>query len=124
MKQDRVKIYARALTEVLADEKADHKKVAENFLKLLVKAGQISKAKEIAAMAGDLLLKKQGKKKIVFETARKMTASQKKMAESFVGEGDRVFEKINPDLVAGIKIVVNGEKQIDASLLNKLNNLF
>ena len=58
-------------------------------------------------MAEEIILAKQGKKKIIFETARKMTASQKKILEGFAKEGDVIKEKINPELIAGIKIIIN-----------------
>lgn len=38
--------------------------------------------------------------------------------------GDIVEEKINPILVAGLKVIVNGERQLDMSLAHKLNNIF
>ena len=123
MKQNKTKIYAKALAEVIFAGKANEKKIIDNFLKLLIKTGQEKKAKEILGMAEDLLLQKQGKRKIVFETARKMTAGQKKLLNDFVKQGDVVKEKINHELIAGIKIIVNNSKQLDSSMLSKLNNL-
>ena len=92
-------------------------------MKLLISSGYERKSKEILDLAEDLLLKKQGKRKIIFETARKITTSQKKLLESFVKKGDVVKEKINPELIAGIKIIINNEKQFDNSMLSKLNNI-
>ena len=41
---------------------------------------------------------KKGKRKIIFQTARKMTASQKKLMADFVKDGDLLKEKINPEI--------------------------
>ena len=35
-----------------------------------------------------------------------------------------VKEKINPELIAGIKVMINNNKQLDFSLKNKLDNIF
>jgi len=130
MKNNKVKLYAQALAEViLADEKtrgrrASTDSVAGNFVRILEKDGQMRKVKEILNLAEDFLLAKQGKSKITIETARKMTASQKKIAHGFAHKGDVISEKINPELIAGIKIIVNNSKQFDASMQRKLQNIF
>ena len=128
MKQNKVKLYAKALAEVLAknDPKGtpDEKKVINNFVKLLISAGLEKKSKEILNLAEEMLLAKQGKKKIFFETARKITAGQKKILEGIADKGDLIKEKINPELIAGVRISVNNNRQFDGSLLSKINKLF
>ena len=69
-------------------------------------------------------LKIDKKSKVTFETARKTTANQKKLLDSFIKEGDVVKEKINPELIAGIKIIINNNKQFDASMQKKLQEIF
>lgn len=120
----RVKDYAKALVEVLDDKELNQEQVAEGFAKLLERQGDLGKAKEILVAAKMLMAKKNGKKSVVFEMARKLTAGQKEMLAKFVEEGDIVEEKINKDLIAGIKIIVDNEKQLDNSMQNKINKLF
>jgi len=130
MKQDKVKIYATVLADIISNLPAragkgvDEKKIVNNFVKLLINSGYENKAKEILDLTEDLLLQKQGKRKITFETARKITPSQKKILESFVKKGDIVKEKINPELIAGIKIIINDLKQFDASMQSRLQNIY
>jgi|SRR3989344_4058856 len=116
------KVYAGALVESLLEKKADEKKIAINFLKLLQKNQDTKKAKEILTLAEKLLLQKTGNKKVVLETARRTDTQG--IIKSFVKKGDIVEEKIHPELIAGIKVVVNGDRQLDLSLMNKLNNIF
>jgi len=125
MKTNKTKLYAKALSDVISKKMsaAEEKKVIGNFLKLLAKTGQEKKAKEILSLAEDLLLFKQGKRKIIFQTARKMTAGQKKLLRDFVREGDVVKEKIDPELIAGIKIIINDSRQFDSSMQSKLQNI-
>ena len=123
MKRNNVKIYAKALAEIVSKKGVDEKKVIANFVKLLISTGLEKKSKEILDLAEDFVLQNQGKRKITFQTARKMTAGQKKLVESFVKDGDIVKEKINPELIAGIKIIINDSRQFDASMSSKLNNI-
>jgi len=127
---NKIKLYARALAEILAksdfakSSTAEEGKIIKNFVKVLVSAGLEKKANEILELAEEMLLAKQGKKKIVFETARKITTNQKKMLEGIAKKGDLIKEKINPELIAGVKIIINNNRQFDSSLKNKLQKIF
>ena len=112
------------LAQILSKKGIDEKKVATNFVKLLISSGYQNQSGKILTLTQDFLLQKQGLRKITFETARKITPSQRKIMESLVKKGDIAKEKINPALIAGIKITVNGEKQFDNSLKNKLEGIF
>jgi len=122
-KQAKIKLYAKALAEIVSKKGIDEKKVINNFVKLLVSSGYEGRSKEILDLTEDIILAKQGKRKITFETARKTTASQNKLLENFVKKGDIVNEKINPELIAGIKIIINDSKQFDGSLQSKLQKI-
>ena len=121
---NKTKLYAKALAEVLSGKKVDEKKVVSNFVRVLGSSGLEKKAKEIVLLAEDILLQKQGKSKITFQTARKITAGQKKILQSLAKEGDIINEKISPEIIAGIKIIINDSKQFDASLQKKLQEIF
>ncbi|MCX6722423.1 MAG: F0F1 ATP synthase subunit delta [Candidatus Staskawiczbacteria bacterium] len=122
-KQAKIKLYAKALAEIAIKGTADENKVAKNLVKVLVSAGLEEKFKNILSVAEDFILASQGKRKIIFETAREVTPSQRKLMDSIVKKGDKIKEKINPDLIAGIKIIINGSKQLDASMQHKLRNI-
>jgi len=121
--QAKIKLYAKALAEIILKGNADEKKIANNLMRVLINSGLQGKAKNILSVAEDFILASQGKKKIIFETARKTTPMQRKLMDSIVSKGDKVEEKINPDLIAGIKIIINGSKQLDASIQHKLRNI-
>ena len=123
-KQAKIKSYAKALAEVINSGKVDDKKIASNFTKFLISSGYISKAKEILDLAEDFILAKNKNRRITIETARKATINQKKMLERFVKSGDVVKEKVNPELIAGVKIIINDSKQFDSSLQSKLQNIY
>lgn len=118
--------YATALVELILKETTltQEKKLSDNFLKLLEKNGDNNKAKEIIDLTEILFFKKTGRKKIILETARKMSSEQKGLFGFLVKKGDIVQEKVNKELIAGIKIIVNDERQFDASMQKKLQNIF
>lgn len=116
------KKYAQALADIVSQKNPDEKKISANFLTLLEKHQDVKKAREILALTEELLLKKTGNKKVILETARNVDV--KDFTRAFVKKGDIIEEKINPGIIAGIKIKVDGDRQLDLSLLKKLNNIF
>ncbi|OGZ67379.1 MAG: hypothetical protein A3C58_03765 [Candidatus Staskawiczbacteria bacterium RIFCSPHIGHO2_02_FULL_34_10] len=124
MKQNNIKLYALALADVIAKKISlqEEKKVIYNFLKLLEKNGKLKNAKKIISLTQKYYLEKTGNKSIILQTARKTIT--KNLLKSLYKEGDIIEEKINPALIAGIKIIINNEKQLDFSLKNKLDNIF
>ena len=121
-----IDIYAKALAEVLSEKHSleKEKEIVKNFVGLLETKGYEKKANKIILLAQELLLKKQGKKNITFQTARKIDSKQKEMLDKFVNKGDVVVQEINSELIAGVKIIIDGAKQFDFSMKNKLDNMF
>jgi F0F1-type ATP synthase delta subunit len=117
------KIYAQALVELMLGNKTSEEEteIADKFLKFLEKNGDLRRVKEIISLAEDLFIKKTGRRKIILETARRVP--EKEIIEKISQTGDIVKKKINKDLIAGIKIIINDE-QLDMSMKNKLNKLF
>ena len=125
-------IYAKALVEVLADaEKAGAKdtvrnneaRFADNFLALVRKNSDEMHLRKILEEAARFARGKSGVRKVTVESARALIPSQKALIAHFVNPGDVVEERIDPDLIAGIKIILNDEMQFDGSLKNKLNRV-
>ena len=100
---------------------AQEQKIVENFLKLLEKNGDMKKAKDIVALAENLFIKKTGRRRIILESARKV--DKKEILKSFERQGDIVQEKIDKNLIAGIKITIN-DRQLDYSMRKKIQELF
>lgn len=117
------KIYAEALVGLMDSKKAGGSKIIDNFIELLKKNGDMKKAKEIISLAEAIFLKKTGKRKVTVETARKIGRNLSALLSKEL-QADAIEEKINPEIIAGIKIIVNNEKQLDFSLKGKLEKIF
>jgi F0F1-type ATP synthase delta subunit len=117
-------IYAKALVEVLGDPKIkDDGLIARNFLGLVERSGDMGHLRKILEEASRFARGKSGVRKITIESARALHPSQRDTMKHFMKAGDMVEERIDPDLVAGIKITLNDELQFDGSLKNKLNKV-
>jgi F0F1-type ATP synthase delta subunit len=113
--------YAKALVEVLSDPKVNDESAARNFLALVKKNNDEGHFKKILEEASRLARGKAGVRKVIVESARELSAAQKGSIGKFIKVGDVVVERIDPELIAGIRIILDDEMQFDGSLKNKLN---
>ena len=104
-------------------EKAPQEAVISSFARLLKKTGDIKNAKKIFEAIHKKLVNQKGGKWISVETARESASAEKLLKTKFSAK-DHVEYSINQDLVAGTRITVNGEEELNNSLQSKLNKLF
>ena len=113
--------YAKALAAVIRDPATKPEVATKHFLALIRRNGdemQLSKiVKEAARLAG-------GVREVVVASARPLSKTQQQLVKNFLKPSDRVQYEIDPGLVAGVKIVVNDEMQLDGTLKAKLDKLF
>lgn len=118
-------IYAKALVEVLSDEEKgsakDQDRIAKNFIALVRKNGDEGHLRKILEEAAIMARGKSGIRQVTIESARVLSSSQKSALAHFMRPSDVIDERIDPELIAGVKITVNDELQFDGSLRNKLN---
>ena len=116
-------LYAKAFVSVL-EGKTSKEKLAENFITLIKKNGDWGKRAKIVAETEKLLRVKEGRRKVVIETARPLSPALQKDLKKFSQPHDITEEKIDPALVAGAKITIDDEMQFDGSLKRKIEKLF
>jgi len=117
------KLYAKALAQSLLEKTADENKIRENFISLLEKNGDMGKASHILHLAENIFIEKTGRRRLTIESARRIKPKQKELVNSILQKGDIVAERINKDLLAGIKIIINESRQFDGSMRKKLQNI-
>jgi len=74
--------------------------------------------KKITAEREERVIKK------FLELVRKNSDGKKKSLLHFTHAEDTIEEKVNPELIAGVKITIDEESQLDFSLRRKLDGLF
>lgn len=121
-----VTIYAKALAKAMLETKepGKEKKILSGFFKVIAKNGDTRLARKILDET-ESILAKHGQGNIVrVESARSLRETdRKKIMEAFRDAG-RIDESIIPSLVAGVKITVNDERELDASMSARLRKLF
>ncbi|MFA5878254.1 MAG: F0F1 ATP synthase subunit delta [Candidatus Staskawiczbacteria bacterium] len=119
------KLYAIAFCQAVKEAKtADSiNKCIKSLLVLVEKNRDQKKLRDIAFFAEKILNKESGHRKILVESARVLTKENEEMIDSFTKKTDQVVKKINPSLVAGVKIVIDDEVQIDGSFSKKIKRV-
>src|SRR3989344_2733879 len=109
-------IYAKAFWEVKPDP--------ARFLDIVKKNGDLGGVKKIIAAIAGREAKAHGGHIVNVEFARAMPAEvMEKITKRFKAH-DLVTVNISPSLVAGVRITIDNEKELDASLQRKLNKLW
>ncbi len=111
-----MKYSAQNYAKAFLDTKADPKR----FLNTIQKNGDFGRIDKIVMAIEELATKEAGGHMIHLEFAR-----QNDMAKKFKFTAkDHVRVSINPSLVAGVRITIDGTKEFDNSFKRKINTLF
>lgn len=116
--------YAKALSEATLKSPDKENAIIKNFLNLVAKNGDAAKLKKIADLTEEMTLKKNGGRKITIESARPLPKLPADIIKKISGATDVIESKIEPSLIAGVRITVNKDLEWDGSLAKKLSQLF
>lgn len=121
----RVTQYAQALHAALKNEPASkQKEIMRRFVVLLGRHRMSAKSGLIVSAYEKIVLRESGMRKVKIESAAPITEHLKKEISGILGKKILIEEKMNPELLAGIKILVDNELLIDASAKRQLEKLF
>ncbi|MBI2064803.1 MAG: F0F1 ATP synthase subunit delta [Candidatus Yanofskybacteria bacterium] len=113
--------YVGAFTQIIKE--IPREKAINGFLRLLAKTGDIKHSKKILTAIHKKIINEDGGKWIDIEAAREPMPKREMLKNKF-SKKDHINFIINPELVAGVRITVNGEEELNNTLRNKLNKLF
>lgn len=117
--------YAKALAEAIVKAKpSDGDRIVARFVALVRRNGDDVHIRKIVEEAARFVRGAHGIRKVTLGSARPLTAAQRKLLKHFVTEEDIVEERVDPTLIAGIRITVDDETQFDGSLKRKLDAMF
>ena len=120
-----VKTYAQAFAEAgYKASAAEQGKIVQRFMTLVKKNGDSAKLPAILDEAERMLVRMQGGKVVMLETARVLSPGSRAALHKTFTAKDRIEERVRPEVLAGIRICVDGEKEFDASFKRKLDKLF
>ncbi len=116
------KFYAHAFSKALAS--GTNESLASKRLRgLLEKNGDKSHASSVLEYLEKLIAREVGGRIVRVEFAHAMNADTRRKVLDKFEKNDRVTTSVNPNLIAGLRININDEQELDVSLLGKLKNM-
>ena len=121
----RIQQYAQALYEAMEGKKPlEQKEIVKRFVALLARQRVLGKMRLIIAACEKIILQKTDMRKVRIESASPITEKLKKEIGEILGKKVYLEETENPNLLAGIKILVDNELLINASAQRQLEKIF
>lgn len=118
-------LYARALVAVMRDGRLDNAShAAKRFMSLIQRNGDAAHASQIVRNVERRLLREEGGRHVVVETARPVAEGISADVKDAFTDKDVIEKVVRPDLVAGVRIVIDGEREFDGSLKRALTRMF
>ncbi len=104
-----------ALAEGLSSENA-----TSRLSSVLRKNGDYARAGQVVHEVEGILAEKNGGRMVRVEFAREQESAVREKILSRFDAQDRVTVVVNPTLIAGVRVLLNGEEELDVSLSGKL----
>lgn len=124
MKKISVDSYAAAFISALTGTGAKEK-IVERFIETIRRHNDWSRRHQIIAACEKKWRKIEGKSLITIESARELSKERyAQLTKHFKDKKSDIESRINPSLIAGVKILIDDEKQLDGSLNSKLQKIF
>lgn len=118
-----VQTYAEALARAFRDsDRAEHPAIVKRFGALLRKTGDAGAAGKIVRALERMLVAEDGGHWVTVETARE-GSDLARISPAF-SKKDRIESAVRPALIAGARITVDGERELDYSLARRIKKLF
>ena len=117
-------LYARAFRKALREGMAQEEDLVRNLAASVRRRGQAAQHARIVQRVSEELVHHHGGKWVVVETARPLSNVQRKKIKDAFSEKDYILERVRPDLVSGIRIIVDGDREFDGSLKRRLAAVF
>lgn len=115
--------YARAFLDAVAGG-VSYEVAKERLMTLLAKKGDAHRLPQVVHEIERIEAAKHGGHMVQVEFARTPERDAEHTLLSAFTKDDRVTTAIRPDLVAGARIIVDGERELDLSLAGKMRLLF
>ncbi|MEK7098985.1 MAG: F0F1 ATP synthase subunit delta [Patescibacteria group bacterium] len=117
--------YAAALASALEDKTpTERKHIAARLFRHMTKARALKHLDRVVRETGRMMRRKRGIRAAEVETPAPLSPSHRRSIERALGSKAIITEKINPLLLAGVRMVIDEETLIDATASRRLEILF
>lgn len=119
------KKYAQALYESSKGKSSsESEKVAKTFVALLDHYHDRSLLPRVIALYEKIRRQQEGITKVETITAKKLSSKSKADIEKKFNGKVEIAEKVHPEVIGGIKLIVNDEYQIDGTMQGRVDRLY
>ena len=117
--------YATALASALEDKTpTERKRIAANLFRHMTAARALKHLDRVVQEAERRMRRRQGIHMAEVETPAPLSTARRRSIERALGSKAIITEKINPLLLAGVRMVIDEEILIDATAHRRLTTLF
>lgn len=120
-----IKKYAQALYEVSkGSSQAESEKIAKQFIALLTHYHDLSLLPKIIERYGRIRREIEKVVKVQATTAKKLTGKTRDEIEKKFAGRIELEERVHPEVLGGIKLIINDEYLIDNTLQGRVERLY
>ena len=129
MKKITAQAYAQAFLETSGHALSDQAKFLKRFIAVIKKNGDWSRAPQIMKAVETAWRRKHERPLVTIESARPLSREQlanlkKGLHDSGKMSAFDIEEKLRPELIAGVRLTIDDEQQLDASLQQLMKQVF
>lgn len=117
-------LWACAFRKALKENKGREEELMRNLGRMVRHYGAMKHADTIIRRVSEEIVHHNGGRFITVETARQLTDTILKKVKKTFREVDYVEQCVRPELIAGMRIVIDREREFDGSLKRRLDKLF
>ena len=114
-------LYAKAFRKALGADNVLEEELVRTLSRALLRRGQSALWSRVARLVSEELVHHHKGRWVMLETARSLTDPQRKKTEGVFSKKEYIEERIRPDLIAGMRIIIDGEHEFNGSLKRKLD---
>ncbi|MEK7630834.1 MAG: F0F1 ATP synthase subunit delta [Patescibacteria group bacterium] len=119
------RIYAKALIESLAGASAAaHEGIIKRFFAAVRRRGDVRRVPEIIEAVRETLRRRVGGRLVEIAFARRHKKSILDSFRTLFTKHDEVVFRTEPELAAGVRITIDGEREFDQTAARRIKKLF
>lgn len=117
--------YATAFLEATSTLSGHSREEAvKRFVALVHKQGNARRLPQVAETFERMVVKKEGGKYVELSVANELAEKLLKELKSNFSNKDHVTTKVDQTLIAGVRVTIDGEHELDWSMQARLNKIF
>lgn len=117
-------IYAEAFWQMVDEKKLAQTELCRNFLETVERHGELSRLDQIAAEIEATGIRRSGGNQVLLEFARPVSEGVVEAFRKKLSDKDILKTSVDEKLVAGVRITINGKRELDNTILKRLNKVF